>query len=534
MTRDRNRRREIHRRVVVLSLVLLALSAGLSAFYGRQSLVTTVRPYLLTRVWLPSARLSPDNAPRPGGSAKGVPVLVYHGIQPSGSSCNVTPETFIAHMNALSAAGYTTLTTEEFVAFMRGKRRFPERSVLVTFDDGRTDSFSGADPVLRRLGFHATMFTILGRTNSAKSFYLTAKETAMMAETGRWDVQSHTANSHEFVASGPLDCFGRALPTRKWDTRNARLESDAEYVARVRADLSGARTGLAALTGRPVVALAYPWGDFGRDSGDPLVRQELPKIASDLYAVTFTQAGATVDETYNYPSDFGTTLRRIYITHDLDARELMAGLERGVPKRLPFAESTSLASSGWVLSSGSFVPLGGAGRGLKLDASGRGDRAEAFLDGSRSWRDYSVGASLSLESTETVSIIVRRNGPRDYLAATVSRTYVSLEQVCEDAVSTLAEADVSLEGAKPFLAGVIVNGTRLSLKLNGVTVAQSDAVDAALEAGGIAVRLDAAGDTAPVLDLADLRVEPLSTAVSANAPAGAVPYSPEPQGVWHD
>ena len=180
------------------------------------------------------------------------------------------------------------------------------------------------------------------------------------------------------------------------------------------------------------------------------------------------------------------------------------------------------------------MPLGGAGRGLKLDASGRGDRAEAFLDGSRSWRDYSVGASLSLESTETVSIIVRRNGPRDYLAATVSRTYVSLEQVCEDAVSTLAEADVSLEGAKPFLAGVIVNGTRLSLKLNGVTVAQSDAVDAALEAGGIAVRLDAAGDTAPVLDLADLRVEPLSTAVSANAPAGAVPYSPEPQGVWHD
>ena len=42
----------------------------------------------------------------------------------------------------------------------------PAKPVLLTFDDGRLDSYRGADAPLQRMGMHAAMFVITGRIES--------------------------------------------------------------------------------------------------------------------------------------------------------------------------------------------------------------------------------------------------------------------------------------------------------------------------------------------------------------------------------
>ncbi len=517
--------RESARRRVVLIAVLAALGLALWAFHSRQSLVTSIRPWQFTRVLLPTANLQVTPVANSGGTAIGLPVLVYHGIEPNGTDCNVTPETFQDHMSALKAAGYKTLTMAEFRAFIEGTGRPAEQSVLVTFDDGRTDSFVGADPVLARLGMHASMFSVLANTHSGKAFYLTEPETAMMARTGRWDVQSHTADSHVLIPAGPLGDADRALATRQWLLDAERLESDDEYLERVTADLRTARNELARLTGEPVIALAFPWGDHGALSFDPLIRERLPAIAASIYPLSFRQVGVTIDESYNYPSDRGDMLRRIYITSGMSATDLLKRLDQGRPKKLPFRERTSFGASGWALTSG-VLTTSPHGRALASATGGRSTRrrAEAFLDGSRVWQDYAIRARFSLRAGDTVSFVARRAGPGDYIAATISSRYASIEQVVDNRRVTLAEADVDLGTGPGSLRGVSfrVDGLEATLEIDGWTVARTRGLDPALARGGLAVRIDPAAGAPANLDLAEFEVVPLGPAEVASAAASTL------------
>lgn len=510
------RRAEMRRRRVTLASVLALLALGLFGFYSVQSLAIRFRPYEITRVWLPAATARVTPVPDFGtGSAQGIPVLVYHGIQPKGETVNVTPETFLSHMRALHDAGYTTLSMREFADFMASGRRLPAKSVLITFDDGRTDSFSGADPILWRYGYRATMFTILGDARSGKAFYLTEAETKLMARTGRWDVESHTAYSHEYKRTSEMGASGHPLANRLWLTPLGRLESDDEYAGRVQDDLTVARDGIRRLTGKPVIAFAYPWGDYGQQSGDPVVREKLPSIAQSLYPVTFSQARFTLDETYNYPSDNGTTLRRISVSYDMSAGDLMRRLERGEPKSLPFADTGSLRSTGWALTDGRFETTS-AGRSVVSDPRVFGGRAEAFLDGSRAWRDYDVATRLSLNDADTRSIIVRRASPNDYVAATFTAHYVSIEEVIGGQQRTLAEADVNLVKGE-HAVDVAASGPSVALRVDGVTLARTANVAGSLSRGGIALRIDPARPDSVRLALPGLTVTPLSGAFQANS-----------------
>ncbi len=123
-------------------------------------------------------------------------VLAYHDIRPhSGSRYTVTPERFDAHLTALRAAGYRTLTARQFAAYAAGGP-VPPRSVLLTFDDGTRGLWAYADRILARHRMHGSAFLITGRTGRTHPYYLTWAEAARMRESGRWDLQSHSHDLH--------------------------------------------------------------------------------------------------------------------------------------------------------------------------------------------------------------------------------------------------------------------------------------------------------------------------------------------------
>lgn len=142
------------------------------------------------------------------GSAT-VPILLYHHLDPAQpeNETNLHPETFERQMRLLKENGYTTVSFDELISFVEQGTPLPEKSVVITFDDGYTSNYTYAFPVLRELGFKATIFAIgssIGHDQYYKDtqFLLTPhfgqEEITQMLDSGLISIGSHTYDMHQW------------------------------------------------------------------------------------------------------------------------------------------------------------------------------------------------------------------------------------------------------------------------------------------------------------------------------------------------
>jgi peptidoglycan/xylan/chitin deacetylase (PgdA/CDA1 family) len=126
-----------------------------------------------------------------------VPVLMYHEIAdvaatPSGLA--VSPEVFASQLSYLHDAGVNTVTAGALSAILAdGAGNLPERTVVLTFDDGYGDFYSNALPLLRKHGFTGTVFQttdLVGKEGEAKRM-LNWQELAE-AERSGIEIGAHT------------------------------------------------------------------------------------------------------------------------------------------------------------------------------------------------------------------------------------------------------------------------------------------------------------------------------------------------------
>jgi len=109
-----------------------------------------------------------------------VPILMYHGIrQGLGTRAayfetNTSPEAFATHMQYLHANGYKATTLSQAVEFIGGRIDL-EKPVVITFDDGLTDFYTTALPILCQHSFSATMFLVSGFAGSERECFANNK-----------------------------------------------------------------------------------------------------------------------------------------------------------------------------------------------------------------------------------------------------------------------------------------------------------------------------------------------------------------------
>jgi peptidoglycan/xylan/chitin deacetylase (PgdA/CDA1 family) len=97
--------------------------------------------------------------PRRHGTAR---VVYYHRIDDEQHRSCVAPAAFAEQMAFLKDEGFAILRLSAVRAHLDEKRPFPERSVIVTFDDGFADNYTQAFPVLCREAIPATIFLAAG------------------------------------------------------------------------------------------------------------------------------------------------------------------------------------------------------------------------------------------------------------------------------------------------------------------------------------------------------------------------------------
>ena len=152
------------------------------------------------QVWAP---LPPDRS--------AVPVLLYHGIGAESDFSNevdasygIDFDDFAKQMTMIEHAGYQTIDLPAFLRFVRGEPvDLPPRPLLLTFDDGRADSWTGSDGILERLGLNAVMFVDVGRVDDGDPEYLSWQELQTVQSSGRWQLQLHSGHGHQQIQYGP-------------------------------------------------------------------------------------------------------------------------------------------------------------------------------------------------------------------------------------------------------------------------------------------------------------------------------------------
>lgn len=198
---------------------------GARTFTAGQRVIIPLKPWNLTGVEATGYQL--------------VPILCYHNLGPQAKGrLLLGASQFEQQMRYLKAEGYRVISLGDFIEWVQGRRQLPKRAVVLTFDDGYRAFREFAYPLLKELGFTATLFVYTDYVGAGRNALGWDDLKALVAEG--FDVQAHS-KTHG-------------------DLRRAAGESDAQFTRRMQLELSEPLKLFQRHLGRPSERLAYPYG----------------------------------------------------------------------------------------------------------------------------------------------------------------------------------------------------------------------------------------------------------------------------------
>lgn len=125
----------------------------------------------------------------------GLPVLLYHGIDSDGpkNKYTIDEEVFEEQLRWLKANGYKTLLPREI--FEHALKNNPEKTVIISFDDGLMNNFNIVLPLLQEYGFKGIFFIVTDAIN--KKGFVSMEQLISIHNSGM-EIGSHTV-SHTFL-----------------------------------------------------------------------------------------------------------------------------------------------------------------------------------------------------------------------------------------------------------------------------------------------------------------------------------------------
>ena len=119
------------------------------------------------------------------------PILLYHHISDEGSGNRyfVSMEDFRNQMQALRDWGYTSITAYDLADLIRNGGELPNRPVVITFDDGYTDVYQNAFPIMREMGFVGVIYIYVDHVGL--NGFVNKEQIQTLASDG-WGIGNHT------------------------------------------------------------------------------------------------------------------------------------------------------------------------------------------------------------------------------------------------------------------------------------------------------------------------------------------------------
>lgn len=426
--------------------------------------------------------------------AASIPVLVYHGVlnKSDGSKLNITKEKFKEQMFALKKAGYATIDTDELYRFLRGEIELPEKSIIISFDDGRVDSYKGADPILKVLNFKAVMFVIseysLSNDNRNR-YYLTPTQLSVMEKTDRWDIQAHTNEGHETYPIDQLGNQGHFFGYKFWLQDQNRIETNDEFNSRTTGDLELVKKEIEQGLNKEVRGFAFPFGDFGQNATNfPDAKNIILNKVSSIYNLAFYQTAPGQRFSANYHTDRDENknfflIKRMDIDINWTGEDIIEVMKKGQPKELPYTDNLS-ENKGWITSWGD-VKIDSNLLTLKALSSETG--AAVILDGTRKWKNYEIKANVNVPRQNGIYVWARFQDDFNNTACNFGPGFAHIDQTVNGeprVIKGIRSPEIKIP-AGDFDVEVIVNNRDIKCKINGKVLVESPFLEESLDEGGI-------------------------------------------------
>jgi|GEM_PF-495206 len=225
-----------------LCLATLLAVAGCSHAPGSEAQVGEAAPVNAAVVMMPELPNSDAPVAIVSAAKVRVPVLMYHHVKDRAPGIgsvvlrySVAPRDFDAQMQWLREHGFSSISFQQLADHITRGVSLPSKPVIISIDDGWSCGYFAAFKSLKAHGLTATYFVYPNGVNAGNAGgYISWDQLREMADAGM-EIASHTM-SHPYLTQMTEDAAWR--------------------------EISESKTILEQKLARPVLSIAYPFGDY--------------------------------------------------------------------------------------------------------------------------------------------------------------------------------------------------------------------------------------------------------------------------------
>ncbi|WLG85108.1 poly-beta-1,6-N-acetyl-D-glucosamine N-deacetylase PgaB [Pseudomonas cucumis] len=202
--------------------------------------------------------------------------ISYHDVEdrdPDQAVVAVRTERLLEQLAWLRENNYTPVTVDQIMAARNGGPELPPRAIMLSFDDGYSSFYTRVLPVLRAYNWHALLAPVgvwidtplnqpvdFAGTPRKRSDFLTWEQIREISRSGLVEIAAHTDASHKGVLANPQGNLQPAAATRRYDAATGRYETEAQFQARMRADVAAISEKIRKVTGYKPRVWVWPYG----------------------------------------------------------------------------------------------------------------------------------------------------------------------------------------------------------------------------------------------------------------------------------
>lgn len=198
-----------------------------------------------------------------------VAVLCYHEVDRPNDNFAVSNHQLDDELQWLKQDGWHFVSLDEYLAYTKGQLQLPDKSVMITFDDGYESFYSKVYPLLKKYKVPAMLAIVTSWTNGEGKptdvqDLATWDQLREMEQSQLVTVVSHTHALHKQQAIDPQGDRNGIAGNRLY--LNNRYETDEEYRSRLNHDFQMTQTLFKEKLGHASRVVVWPYGIYSAES----------------------------------------------------------------------------------------------------------------------------------------------------------------------------------------------------------------------------------------------------------------------------